>query len=1067
MLIDGEEHNDLCVGIDLGTSNSVLATVNLKANGDIVSRVVNLPCAVDMYAGSIFSMKNLPTLPSCVYYNEAKNFAPIIGDFAKNRYSLRPHLVAKSIKSQMENETFEGLSPDVPDKTPAEISARILSHMLNGAAKIYRLPKIDDAVITVPEGFNSVMRQATLKAAEIAGIKIKNSDGTPRSVLLPEPQAVIYDYINLIRNGEFSAQILNLSAEKNVLVFDLSGGTLDVTLYKISKRQDAPELLNVENLATSRYTLLGGDDFDLALANEMFLRYMKKYISYPYVVQKIKREEKSIIAQLLNYAEDLKIRVGTDKSSAFGGMPDEWGDEGTDKYNVGGNISATGYAYDDNFTTQELENVWQKFMGEDFSFDDYKNFDEISKRHDTANIIFPVLDVLKKCADKSGSEDFKVDAVLMSGGMSNFYMVVNRLEKFFGFAPVVMPEPELSVARGAAVYHYFLHKYGENLTQKHIGENQITADIDTKTSTFRFDDDKNFSEISTETIPFSIDADKISSDNVLAETRDFHFMQLMNELLKIYSRKNDTLMASVKIIAEEMYKLGNIYHNGLGGVAQDFSAAVRWYERAGSLGHEKSAYDIALIYYKGNGVTQDVDKARRLFKKAAKFENASAMYYLGLIYKNGEGVKQNLEKAFEWFEKSADKNNEDAIHELGMMYYNGEGVEQDFDKAAYWLSKSKKFVDSEVAFHLGKIYDEEYNFPSKAREWYEKAANAGHADAMYKIAVIYQEFKNSQLAAEWYGKAAELGHVESMFEIGRMFYEGEGLNINHDMAFKWFQKSAELGNPKAMCNLGSMYIEKNDFEKAVELFEKAIENGDDEINDKPIDNLAQMYLFGMGVEKNYEKARELFEEAADLGNADAKEKLGTMYYEGLGVKKDFEKAAEFGNKDAMYKLGEMYCYGSGVEKNIDKATYWLKKSGKLINGNLAYNIGEFYYDKKNLREAVKWYEQADKNADALYKLGLIYYNDNNAFGVYQNLRRAAEYFERAADLGKVDAMKILFDIYNKGVGVARNFSKAVYWLEKAAKYGNAEIMYRLAEIYYSGRGGTKFGSSSDVLPKSR
>lgn len=49
MLINNEEHNDLCVGIDLGTTNSVLATVNLKANGDIVSKVVDLPRAVDVY----------------------------------------------------------------------------------------------------------------------------------------------------------------------------------------------------------------------------------------------------------------------------------------------------------------------------------------------------------------------------------------------------------------------------------------------------------------------------------------------------------------------------------------------------------------------------------------------------------------------------------------------------------------------------------------------------------------------------------------------------------------------------------------------------------------------------------------------------------------------------------------------------------------------------------------------------------------------------------------------------------------------------------------------------------
>nr|WP_304259361.1 hypothetical protein [Phascolarctobacterium succinatutens] len=103
MLINNEEHNDLCVGIDLGTTNSVLATVNLKANGDIVSKVVDLPRAVDVYnsaAGKArLNTQKKPLLPSCVYYREEHGYEPLVGDFAKNQYALRPHLVAKSIKS--------------------------------------------------------------------------------------------------------------------------------------------------------------------------------------------------------------------------------------------------------------------------------------------------------------------------------------------------------------------------------------------------------------------------------------------------------------------------------------------------------------------------------------------------------------------------------------------------------------------------------------------------------------------------------------------------------------------------------------------------------------------------------------------------------------------------------------------------------------------------------------------------------------------------------------------------------------------------------------------------------
>ena len=98
-----------------------MATVNLKANGDIVSKVVDLPRAVDVYnsaAGKArLNTQKKPLLPSCVYYREEHGYEPLVGDFAKNQYALRPHLVAKSIKSQMGHAHAEGLADEIMDKT--------------------------------------------------------------------------------------------------------------------------------------------------------------------------------------------------------------------------------------------------------------------------------------------------------------------------------------------------------------------------------------------------------------------------------------------------------------------------------------------------------------------------------------------------------------------------------------------------------------------------------------------------------------------------------------------------------------------------------------------------------------------------------------------------------------------------------------------------------------------------------------------------------------------------------------------------------------------------------------
>lgn len=462
-----EEHNDLCVGIDLGTTNSVLATINEKLNGDIVSKVVEISRAVDLYHAisgeAKQSIKKETTLPSCIYYWQEKDYQPLVGDFAKRQYPLRPHLVAKSIKSQMGNELAEGLSPDIPDKTPAQIASRILKHMLKEASKIYRC-KITDAVITIPANFDSVMCKATLDAAQLAGIQVKNSDGTERPVLLSEPNAVIYDLINQIRNGELSSRILDLTEKKRVLVFDLGGGTLDITMHEIKRREGMEEVLKVDEIAANRYTLLGGDDFDEEIAEAMYERYLKQYEKHSDVVLKLKQKKQVIMPQLRIYAEELKFGLNEHCSGEY--TDSAWEDEEEkDFLTTGGNIGGTGYSYDDIFSVNELEEILSVFMADELSFDDYQRIGKISN---TRNIIYPILDVLEKTAEKTQENPVTVDAVIVNGGMSKFYMITKRLKKFFGFDPIVALDPDLSVARGAAVYHYYLHKYEEIKDNMHL-----------------------------------------------------------------------------------------------------------------------------------------------------------------------------------------------------------------------------------------------------------------------------------------------------------------------------------------------------------------------------------------------------------------------------------------------------------------------------------------------------------------------------------------------------------------------------------------------------------------------
>ena len=234
--------------------------------------------------------------------------------------------------------------------------------------------------------------------------------------------------------------------------------------------------MKVQDIATNRYTLLGGDDFDLCLAKAMFQNYLNQYSTHADIVQKIRNEEKGVMSQLLNYAENLKLEVSAQKSDAFGGSDSGWWDDEED-FPVGGNIGTTGYAYSDNFTAAQLEDIWREFMGEELQFDDYKNLPAVTEKFGKQkNIILPILDVLNKASIKLSTENVAVDAVIMNGGMSRFYMVINRLKKFFGFDPIVALDPDQAVARGAAVYHYFLHKYDRELAS------EIQNDLPTETS---------------------------------------------------------------------------------------------------------------------------------------------------------------------------------------------------------------------------------------------------------------------------------------------------------------------------------------------------------------------------------------------------------------------------------------------------------------------------------------------------------------------------------------------------------------------------------------------------------
>lgn len=420
--------------IDLGTTNSVIAYGNMQGN-----KMKPIVLELDRKADS--GTTRGKTLPSVVFYYKNANGDMVadVGDYAKSRYGIIAGHVCKSVKSSMGVTDTVALSEDVPDKTPAEVSSKILSFMINASKKRLRQMELRDVVITVPASFDSDQCQATLDAAKKAGINVENM----HDILLYEPKAVIYDFMRMQEDGEIPTDLLSLDTDKNILVFDLGGGTLDVTLHRVGYSKEG--ILNIKDLAISRYTRIGGDNFDELLAMDM----LKKFEDMYDIKVGIKRREE-VLCKLRKKAEHLKMDIGMQYEESL--MMGEILSEDTE-YEVSEINLYDSYSFEYSYTRAEVEEILKPLLGEAYTKEDVSKIQRMNEK-DVNNIIYPVLDVLEKAG-----KDTKIDAVLLNGGMTKFYMIKQRLKDFFGFEPLETADPDLAVARGAVYYHYCLHKY--------------------------------------------------------------------------------------------------------------------------------------------------------------------------------------------------------------------------------------------------------------------------------------------------------------------------------------------------------------------------------------------------------------------------------------------------------------------------------------------------------------------------------------------------------------------------------------------------------------------------------
>lgn len=213
------------IGIDLGTTNSAVAVLEGTEPKIIANPEGNR------------------TTPSVVSF---KNGEIIVGDAAKRQAVTNPDTII-SIKSKMG--TSEKVSANGKEYTPQEISAMILQY-LKGYAEEYLGEKVTKAVITVPAYFNDAQRQATKDAGKIAGLEVER--------IVNEPTAAALAY-----------GLDKTDKEEKILVFDLGGGTFDVSILELGDGV-------FDVLATAGDNKLGGDDFDQKIIDHMVAEFKKE-----------------------------------------------------------------------------------------------------------------------------------------------------------------------------------------------------------------------------------------------------------------------------------------------------------------------------------------------------------------------------------------------------------------------------------------------------------------------------------------------------------------------------------------------------------------------------------------------------------------------------------------------------------------------------------------------------------------------------------------------------------------------------------------------------------------------
>ena len=258
--------------------------------------------------------------------------------------------------------------------------------------------------------------------------------------------------------------------------------------------------------------------------------------------------------------------------------------------------------------------------------------------------------------------------------------------------------------------------------------------------------------------------------------------------------------------------IGDAYESGntLSG-AVDINEAKECYERASTVGDAEGMSNLADLYLLGKMGEADPETAVVWYQKAANAQNPNphSELCLGVVYASDYLGKPNYVQAEYWFNRAAEHGEVSAYYLMGGFYCDGVFGGADYETAAAYFRQGAESGDPDCMHSLGFLYEKglltDGDSWLEARDWYEKASQAGDVEALTDLGRIYYGDGYLQTSFNCWKQAADAGNADAMVYTGCAYIAGEGTALNEIEAFGCFKEAADKGNACGMRMLSYCY----------------------------------------------------------------------------------------------------------------------------------------------------------------------------------------------------------------------------------------------------------------------